>query len=217
LNFRDKKRETVYIEKPIATYLEALASAQPTPGGGSAAAISGAMAAALASMVSRLTQGKEKYAAVQEEIELIIVRADELRHRFQALMQADITAYGKLSASFKMPKASESEKLARQEAVQQSLEEAALVPLSMVECAAELSQINTRIAEIGNANVLSDIATSAELSVSAALGASYMVRINTQSLKNRERAQDLETRVQQAVETVRREREKTLQFVGDRG
>ncbi len=103
----------MYLEQPLQQYLDDLASANSTPGGGSASAISGAMGAALASMVARLTIGKANYADVEEEITGILQRTEQLRERFQQLMQEDIAAYGKLSAAFKLPRNSDEERAAR--------------------------------------------------------------------------------------------------------
>src|SRR5258708_12167549 len=97
----------MYLDQPLKIYLDDLASAKPTPGGGSATALSCAMGAALASMVARLTLGKAEYAGVQQEIESLVQRVESLRERFQQLIQEDIDAYGHLSASFKIPLDSE--------------------------------------------------------------------------------------------------------------
>src|SRR6266487_2059967 len=148
----------MYLDRPLQEYLDELASAQPTPGGGSAAALSGAMGAALASMVARLTLGKANYVDVEPEIAELLQRTEKLRARFQQLMQEDIDAYGKLSASFKLPRSTPAEVKTRSSAIQQRLLEAALVPLETVENAFQLVQPCRRIAEIGNTNVLSDIA-----------------------------------------------------------
>ena len=94
----------MYIEEPIQRYLDDLASVQPTPGGGSTAALSGAMGAALASMVCRITLGKEANTQVHQEIEELIKGTEYLRSRFQQLLQEDIVAYGNLAASYKLPR-----------------------------------------------------------------------------------------------------------------
>src|SRR6266699_5169367 len=131
----------MYLDKPLQYYLDELASANSTPGGGSAAALSGAMGAAIASMVARLTLGKTDYADVawmQPEIEALLQQTEKLRERFQQLMQEDIDAYGRLSASFKMPRESGEERAARTSTIQAQLLEAALGPLEMVESASKL-------------------------------------------------------------------------------
>src|SRR5437762_1177849 len=128
----------MYLDRQLREYLDDLASAKPTPGGGSTAAVSGAMGAALVCMVARLTLGKAEYAAVYTEVEEIIQSAEALRTRFQILMFEDMEAYGRLSACFKLPKATSEEKMARTRAIQASLVDAALVPLEMAEGTVEL-------------------------------------------------------------------------------
>ncbi|HWS84459.1 MAG TPA: cyclodeaminase/cyclohydrolase family protein [Ktedonobacteraceae bacterium] len=207
----------MYLDKSLQEYLDDLASDRPTPGGGSTAALSGAMGAALVCMVARLTLGKADYAAVQPEIETIIERVEGLRTRFQQLIQADIEVYGQLSASFKMPRTTSEEKAARTQAIQEQLLEAALVPLEMVERAAELVQDCQRIAEIGNKNVLSDIGVAATLAFSAGSGASWMVQTNVQILKDRACADELNTRLQTALEAISAGRQQVVNIVGERG
>ena len=135
---REEKIVNMYLDKPLHYYLDELASAKSTPGGGSASALSGAMGAALASMVARLTLGKADYVEVQPEIEALLQQTEKLRERFQELMQEDIEAYGRLSASFKMPRGTPEEVDARSKSIQEQLVEAALVPLEMAECASAL-------------------------------------------------------------------------------
>lgn len=211
-----KKRDVMYLEKPLQSYLDDLASDRSTPGGGSTAALSGAMGAALACMVARLTVGKADYAAVQSEIGALIMRGEQLRTCFQELIQADIAAYGRLSASFKMPRATAEEKAARTQAIQAQLIEAALVPLEMAERASELIQACQRIAVIGNKSVLSDILTASSLAVAAGSGASWMVRTNTQLLKDRARADELEERLRRALETIVTGNTRVITIVGER-
>src|SRR5713226_2318816 len=107
----------MYLDKPLQHYLDELASAKATPGGGSASALSGAMGAALVCMVARLTLGKAKYADVQPEVEELLQQTEKLRERFQQLMQEDIDAYGRLSASFKMAHNTPEETSARGKAI----------------------------------------------------------------------------------------------------
>src|ERR1700682_3498258 len=92
-----RKRNVMYFDKPLQTYIDELASAQPTPGGGSASALGGAMGAALASMVARLTINKPECAAVHEQIGELLQQTETIRARFQQLMQEDIDVYGLLS------------------------------------------------------------------------------------------------------------------------
>ncbi|GAC1348174.1 MAG: hypothetical protein NVSMB27_15270 [Ktedonobacteraceae bacterium] len=206
----------MFIQESIQRYLNDLASAQPTPGGGSASALSGAMGAALASMVCRLTVGKAGYEEVQPEIESILEQIEQLRARFAELLQEDITAYGGLSAAHKMPRATEEERSERASAIQKQLVRAAFVPLEMVECAAKLSQHCQRIAEIANANVLSDIVTATALANGEAQGGSSMVRINLRSMKNAELASQLEERLTGALQRCEESSRSVASIVGRR-
>ncbi|HEY4033286.1 MAG TPA: cyclodeaminase/cyclohydrolase family protein [Ktedonobacteraceae bacterium] len=206
----------MYLDQSLQKYLDDLASERPTPGGGSTAALSGAMGSALVCMVTRLTLGKADYVAVQPEIERAIEHVEWLRTRFQQLIQADIEAYGQLSACFKLPRTTSDEKAARTKAIQEQLVEAALVPLEMAEKAADLIQHCQRIAEIGNKNVLSDIAVAATHAFTAGFGASWMVQTNVQLLKDRARADELNTRLQTALATISVGRQRVIDIVGER-
>jgi formiminotetrahydrofolate cyclodeaminase len=207
----------MYLEKQLQEYLDDLASAKSTPGGGSTAALSGAMGAALVCMVARLTLSRAEYAAVHAEVEEIVERAEALRTRFQVLMSEDMEAYGRLSVCFKLPKGTAEEKAARTRAIQEALVGAALVPLEMAECAVELVRYCLRIAEIGNKNVLSDIATGATLASSTASGASWMVLTNLQMLKNQEQVEELNHRLNVALHAVTEGSQRVIQVIGERG
>lgn len=206
----------MYLDQPLQQYLDDLASSQPTPGGGSASALTGAMAAALASMVARLTLGKDKYADVQQEIEQLLQQTDNLRNRFQQLMQDDIDAYGRLSESFKMPRETSEERADRSAAIQARLVDAALVPLEIVECAAELVRYCRRIAEVGNASVLGDVATGSMLASSAGAGAAWMVRANLRAMKDIELVSALGDRLSAALDIITEGSQHVTNIVGER-
>ncbi len=207
---------TLYIDQTLQTYLDDLASAKPAPGGGSAAAVSGAMSAALAAMVCQLTLGKKKYANVQDEIATLLQEVESQRQHFQQLMAADISAYSKLSACFKMPRETQEQSDARTAAVQQSLVEAALVPLEMAERALAVVRVCQRVAEIGNTNVLSDIAAAAMLAAGAGSSAAWMVRVNLTSLKDQETGAKLSHRLSLTLEELTNRCQQVAGIVGER-
>ncbi len=211
-----QKELYMYLDTPLQQYLDDLASSQSTPGGGSASALSGAMGAGLASMVARLTLGKPDYTEVQQEIESLIQKTEQLRTRFQQLMQEDIEVYGRLSACFKMPRSTDEERAARTQAIQARLADAAFVPLQVTECAAELVRCCQRIAEIGNINVLSDIATGTMLSSSAGTGASWMVRTNLLAMKDLEQVNVLSDRLNTALDTISTCSQQVINLVGEK-
>jgi formiminotetrahydrofolate cyclodeaminase len=206
----------MYVEESLQRYLDDLASSQSTPGGGSASALTGALGAGLASMVARLTVGKTDYADVQPEIESLIEKTEQLRSRFQQLLQEDSDAYGRLSECFKMPRSTDEEKAARTQAIQERLSDAALVPLEVTERAAELLQHCQRLAEIGNKTVLSDIATGTMLASSAGTGASWMVRTNLLAMKDLEQVEKLSNRLNIALDTIATCSTQVITLVGDK-
>jgi formiminotetrahydrofolate cyclodeaminase len=211
-----QEENAMYFDEPLQTYIDELASAQPTPGGGSASALGGAMGAALASMVARLTLNKPEYADVREQIEDLLQQSEAIRARFQLLMQADIDAYGLLSNSYKMPRGSDEERAMRSAAIQQALKSAALVPLEMVERSAQLVQCCQRIALIGNIQVLSDVATGTLFASSAGAGAAWMVRANLQSMKDEELVNELSDRLSTALNLITIGSQQVLEVVGER-
>jgi methenyltetrahydrofolate cyclohydrolase len=206
----------MYIEETLHRYLDDLASAQSTPGGGSSAALSGAMGAALASMVCRITLGKEAYAHVRQEIEELLGKTEYLRSRFQQLMQEDIEAYGHLAKSYKLPRETSEEREYRTDMIQKQLVGAALVPLEVIECAADLIKSCQRIAEIGSIAVLSDVATGAILASCSGNGAAYMVRINLRSMKNDKLVAELEDRLNTALAIIVGGVDQVINIVGGR-
>ena len=189
----------MYMEETLHRYLDDLASALPAPGGGSTAALSGAMGAALVSMVCRITLGKDAYADVYQEIEELLQKTESLRDRFQQLMQEDIEAYGRLAKSYKLPRETSEERTYRTDMLQKQLVEAAFVPLEVVERDAELILSCQSIAEIGSVSVLSDVATGAILASCSGKGAAFMVRINVRSMKNDMLVVELENRLNTAL------------------
>jgi len=206
----------VYIDQPLRLYLNDLASSTSTPGGGSAAALSGAMAAALACMVCQLTLGREQYADVQDEISALLGRAEDQRQRFQQLLAEDISAYSKLAACLKLPRATEEERQARISAIQQHLVEAALVPLEISERAVVVAEVCERVAQIGNVNVLSDIAAAAMLAASSGTAAAWMVRVNLKSLKDVRVAETLSLRLSKALDQLTNRCQQVTSLVGER-
>jgi methenyltetrahydrofolate cyclohydrolase len=214
--FYSRRKAEMYLDQTLQQFLDDLSSSKPVPGGGSASALSGAMGAALASMVCRLTEDKDEYVDVRQEITDLIQQTEDLRQRFQQLMQEDIEAYGKLSEIFKMPRDTKEEREVRSHAIQEQLVQAALVPLEVAESAADLMQACLRISEIGNAKVLSDIATGAMLASSAGAGAAWMVRINLKSLKDLEMVTTLGERLSKALDRITETSQQVTTIVGER-
>lgn len=170
---------TPYVEGTIQAYLDRLASASPEPGGGSVAALVGALGAALVTMVADLTLGKERYAAVQDQVADIRLKAENLRRRLSELVTLDAEAYGAVAAAMQLPRGDDDEKAARERAMQKALVGAAAVPLEIAQAALEVARLSLPAAEVGNTNAVSDAGVAVLLAEAAAQSAALNVKINT--------------------------------------
>jgi glutamate formiminotransferase/formiminotetrahydrofolate cyclodeaminase len=163
---------------PRDVFLDELAAATLTPGGGSASAYATAQAAALVAMVARLTLGKKKYAEVEKHMETLRDRADELRRELNADVDRDAAAFEGLMAAMKLPKDTDEEKASRQAAIQKATLTAARVPLEVSRKALEVIKLSAEAAELGNLNAISDAGSASALARAGLTGAGYNVRIN---------------------------------------
>jgi glutamate formiminotransferase/formiminotetrahydrofolate cyclodeaminase len=168
--------------------LERLAAGTPAPGGGSAAAFTGAMAAALVGMVGRLTSGKKKYADVQARIDSIIAEADSLRAILQPAVEDDARAFEAVMVALRKPKDTEAQAAERQAAVEQATHRAAQVPLASAQAATRALELAAEVARIGNTNALSDAASAAWLARACLKAAALNVRVNARSMSDRSAA-----------------------------
>jgi len=176
----------------IDAYLDRLASADPTPGGGSAATLVGAMGAALCAMVARITSANERYAQVHEAALRVVAGADALRDRFQAARPLDEAAYGRVVEASALPKASEADKRHRTATLQAALIAAAEAPLAVAGLCAEGIALADRANALENTHLASDVECALHF-LRAALAASIAnVRINHRFIKDPEtvRVQD---------------------------
>lgn len=140
----------------IEQFLEALASQSATPGGGSAAAIIGAMGAALVSMVCNLTIGKKKYAEVEGEMKDVLAKADTLRKQLIGMIEDDVKAFDAVMGAYGMPKETDAEKAKRDSAIQAALKQATDVPMACARAARQVIDIAATASDKGNLNVISD-------------------------------------------------------------
>jgi formiminotetrahydrofolate cyclodeaminase len=167
-----------YLEEPLKGYCDALASGQPTPGGGSAAALVGALGAALNSMVANFTVGREKFAAVEAEVRALLEENERLRAELERLTQADTEAYAFVSRAYRMPRSSEEEKVSRRAAIQESLKTAAQVPEAAVRACHGVLKIAARLVDKGNPNLVTDVGVAARFAQAALACAAMNVEIN---------------------------------------
>ena len=164
-------------------FLEALASGEPTPGGGSAAAYAAAMAASLVAMVGRVTVGKKKYAEVEAEMWRLIEEATELQAAMREAVQKDAQAFEAYMKARRLPQNTDQQKSARIEAIEAASINAAEVPLHVARHALLIHQLALRAAELGNINAISDAGSAAAFAKAALEGAGLNVRINLLGLE----------------------------------
>lgn len=172
------------LTSPLNEFLDQLATKEPVPGGGSVAAISGAMAAGLISMVCSLTIGKKKYAEVEDDMRGLMDRAEALRHELQELAEADVDAFRRLSAAYKLPRETSADVAIRRDAIQQATRIATDVPLRTAQAAANIVPLCRPAAEKGNSAAISDVGVAALLAQAAVRSALLNVEINLHTLED---------------------------------
>lgn len=174
-----------------SSFLDAVASAAPAPGGGSAAAHAGALAAALVAMVARLTLGKKKYAGVQAQMQNLLEKAELMRREFSLAVEKDAAAFEAVMAAMKLPKEPEAKAAERKGAIEAATLDAARQPLAVAALAVDCLQLAREAAELGNTNAISDAGTAAALAAASLQGAGLNVRINGHSIAGNKEAAGL--------------------------
>lgn len=173
--------------QPLGQFLDDLASERPTPGGGGAAAISGAMGAALVSMVCNLTIGKPKYAEVEADLKEVLVKSERLRGELTQAITDDVKAFDAVMGAYGLPKGETDEaKAARTAKIQAALKEATDVPLECARLCAEVVKLAEVTADKGNLNVISDAGVAVQSAYAGLMSAALNVRVNAASIKDRE-------------------------------
>jgi formiminotetrahydrofolate cyclodeaminase len=166
----------------VEAFLHALASNSATPGGGSAAAIIGAMGVALVSMICNLTIGKKKYAEVETELKDVLAKADVLRHKLTGMIEDDVQAFDAVMAAYGMAKETDADKAARGEAIQAALKQATDVPMRCCHAAREVIDLAAIAADKGNLNVISDAGVGALAAYAALRSAALNVFTNAKMI-----------------------------------
>ena len=174
------------VDLTVKDFLDKVAGSDPVPGGGSIAALNGAIASALAAMVANLTLGKKGYELHEELMGHIAKLALQQKETFVKDIDRDSEAYDAVFACFKKPKATDEEKAARSAAIQEATKFAALVPMQVARNAYELMPLIMDVARLGNRNAVTDACVAMMSARSSVLGALMNVRINLGSLKDKE-------------------------------
>ncbi len=174
----------MFTDRTVNEFLDALASREPVPGGGSGAALAGALGAALVSMVCNLTIGKKGYEAVDAQMRELLTQTEAIRTELPQLLEADTQAYSQVMAAYRLPRNTDDEKQAREVLLQQRFKEAADVPLRIAERCAQIVDLALPAARMGNKWAVSDAGVGALLAEASLHSALLNVEINLASIRD---------------------------------
>ncbi|WP_129671442.1 cyclodeaminase/cyclohydrolase family protein [Candidatus Chloroploca sp. Khr17] len=200
----------------LGTFLDTLASRAPTPGGGSVAALNGAMAAGLISMVCALTIGKAQYGALEEDLRGIHDRAETLRRELQHLADQDIEVFERLSAAYRLPRTTEADAAVRRAAIQQVTRQAADIPLRTAQAAAALIPLGTTLAPQVGRLIVSDIGVAILITKATIQSAILNVEINLAGLDDQQYVRETRASIEDLVANLNEKTEEIVAIVRDR-
>jgi len=178
----EKAKDSRFVSMTLEAFCDSVASKSPIPGGGSAAAYSGALAASLVAMVCRLTIGRKNYESAWESAGEILVQAEDLKSKLLELVDLDASAYSLVSSALKLPKSTDAERIEQKAKLNSALKAAAEIPAQTAVSASSVFLLAKRIRDIGNKNAQSDAETAIELSRASILGAWSNVKTNVEGL-----------------------------------
>ena len=181
-------------DQTCGAFLDALASKAPTPGGGGASALAGALGAALCTMVGNYTVGKKKYADVEEDVKALMAKAEDIRARLLAQVDADAAAFEPLSRAYAIPK----DDPTRGEVMEQCLRDAA-APMAILRLCCQAIDLHREMLDKGSVMMLSDVGTGVVLCRGALYGAALNVKVNTKSMADRAYAEAMNNQVDELV------------------
>ena len=204
------------LDRTVRQFLDELASAAPAPGGGSVAALSGAMAAGLLTMVCDLTIGKQAYGEFEDEARSIRARAEILRVELQSLLQADVEAFTGLMAAYKLPRATDADAASRKAAIQRATRAATEVPLRTARAAAALLPLCLPLARQGSRNAVSDVGVAAQLIRATVPAALLNVDINLPVLEDAQFVRQMRSQVAALIDGLDQQVGEVLAVVQER-
>jgi glutamate formiminotransferase/formiminotetrahydrofolate cyclodeaminase len=200
-------------------FADELASDSPAPGGGSVAALCGALSSGLSSMVGNLTYNKKAYKDVREEMISLSEKAQKLKDFFIEAIDKDTNAFNKIMDAFSLPKKSDDDLKIRNQAIQEATKEATMIPLSVLEQSKEAAELALIVVQRGNKNSLSDAGVAGITAGSAAEGALYNVMINVEGIEDESfkkkmitQAIQINTEIQKTVKKIKKILEKELKI-----
>lgn len=202
-----------YTKESCEKFVEVLASSSPTPGGGGASALVGAVGVALGNMVGSLTVGKKKYAEVEEEIKAMMETSTKMQNDLLELVQKDADGFEPLAAAYRMPKDTEEQKAEKARVLEQATKDACDVPFEIMEKCCQGIDMCGEFAEKGSVMATSDAGAGAIFCKAALQAASLNIYINTKSLKDRDYAEKANNRSDAMLEEYMAKADKIIEYV----
>lgn len=202
-----------YTKESCEKFVEVLASKAPTPGGGGASALTGAIGVALGNMVGSLTVGKKKYAEVEEEIKIMMKTSDQLQADLLELVQKDAECFEPLAAAYRLPKETAEEKAEKERVLEQATKDACLIPFEIMEKCCQGIDLCGQFAEKGSVMATSDAGAGAIFCRAALQAASLNIYINTKALKDREYAEQMNNKSDAMLEEYMAKADKIIEYV----
>jgi len=174
----------MYLHGTIRKYIDDASAGQPTPGGGSVAALAGALGVSMGCMAANFTIGKKKFRDVEPKVRELLASLESAREQLLHLMDEDTRAYGQVDAAYQLPQNTDEEKRARQQAIQDALKVAMEVPLRIMGLCRDVLGVLAQLVDIANPNLISDVGVSAVLAEAALRAARLNVDVNLRYLKD---------------------------------
>jgi len=199
-------------EQSVQTFSDQLASSSPTPGGGSAAAVTGTIAAALVSMVCNLTLGKKRFAEVEDELRAVLEQAEALRHKLADLADADTHAFDQVMAAYRLPRETDEERVARENAIQAALRQATQTPLETAIACATVVQLTGQVIDKINPSAVSDAGSAALLAEASLRGAQLNVVINLAGIHDAGFVQAKQRELDRVLDNTSQEKERIFSY-----
>lgn len=183
----------------LGTLADEIAAATPAPGGGSAAAYAGVLAAALGAMVCHLTIGKKKFEEVEIEIRDIVSQLEQLSEGLRLAVREDAESFTRVTAALRLPRGDEASELARASAIEEATKGAIAAPLRVAESALQVLELLDELSAIGNPKVFSDLTVGAQLALTAIRGAGYNILNNLAAISDRDYSLQRRTEIEELI------------------
>ena len=213
---RKDRMDTIFANQQIESFVKDLNSAKPMPGGGSAAAVCGAMAAALAGMSAHMTAGKKKYAAVEDKMQEVITVAGVLQTEMLDMAQEDADMYSLVLQAYKLPNTTPEETERRKQAIEEACRTAVIASLKVTGACVRIMKLAYTTVTEGNPMMVTDGSASALLAHACQQVAAYNVRINLRGVKDKVAAAEAERLLDSHLDAGEELRKRVLEEVENR-